>query len=371
MINSHLKFKKRVRGVATLLTTTVLLLVATIIILFAASYSIMQSKITSNQYRNSQAFQAAEAGLEYGIVYLQKNRTTILANPVNGYIPSYTSSSTTNVTLANNSKYSIVYTNPIANNYNLILITSTGTSDDGTATRVVSQQVQYGALLFSTPTAALVSTSSISVAGNGSITNTSGTTTIKSGSSISLSGNAKTYLSSGLSSTPGNIKSDIQQNSSSLTGLTSTSLFAQYFGVPASTFKNQVGTYYSRSTSTNYSSLLSGVSGTSIWIDQTAGTAQISGNITIGTAANPVLLIVNGNFDISGNVTIYGYVFVIGVSSAETDITGNVNITGGITSTDVLNIAGNVNFAYSPSVISAVQNTTSYFAKVPGSWKDF
>ncbi len=69
------------------------------------------------------------------------------------------------------SKFSIVYTNPVANNYTIIQITSTGTSADGTATRVVSQQVEYGSLLFSPPQLPLVSKGSVSISGNAGITN--------------------------------------------------------------------------------------------------------------------------------------------------------------------------------------------------------
>jgi hypothetical protein len=79
---------------------------------------------------------------------------------------------------------------------------------------------------------------------------------------------------------------------------------------------------------------------------------------------------VNGNFDLSGNVTIYGVVFVIG--SATTDIVGNSSITGGIISVGDLNIRGNTVLTYNSSVLTTIQNTIStYYAKVPGSWRDF
>jgi Tfp pilus assembly protein PilX len=65
--------RRQQRGATTLVIATMLLVTATLIVLFAGSYSLMQQKITANQYRNQQAYMAAEAGLEFGINYLQVN----------------------------------------------------------------------------------------------------------------------------------------------------------------------------------------------------------------------------------------------------------------------------------------------------------
>src|SRR3990167_2563868 len=117
-------------GAATLITSIMLLFIITFIVLFAASYSILRQKITANQYRYNQAVQAADAGLEFGIVYLQENKSAILANNSSGYLLPFLNTSTQNVTLANGSKYSIIYTNPTANNYDLINVESTGVNSD-------------------------------------------------------------------------------------------------------------------------------------------------------------------------------------------------------------------------------------------------
>src|SRR3990167_4614051 len=135
-------------GATTLIMTLVLLMLSTLIILFAAQYGRLQDKAISNINRSHQAFEAAQAGLEYGVNYLNKFSTAILANPVSGYIPAYSDSNTNNVALANNSRYTITYSNPVAFNYKLIKISSTGTSDDGTSTRTVSQLVKFGSMLF-------------------------------------------------------------------------------------------------------------------------------------------------------------------------------------------------------------------------------
>lgn len=359
------------QGAATLLFTVTLLTLSTLIILFATNFAVMQDKITANLNRNSQAFEAAEAGLEFGINYLQVNSATILANPVNGFIPAYSNASTTNVILANNSKFSITYANPIANNYTLITMTSTGTSDDGLATRVVSQRINFGSMLANAPSVPLTSESSVSMTGNANVRNTTSTSTIVAGLDVSIGGSATTILASGISSTSGNIKADVQQNVTSLQTMSQADFFATYFGVPMATAKTNSAHFYTNSTSTNYSSTLNGMTATSIWIDQTGGTATINGNVTIGSATDPVLLVVNGNIDITGNVTFYGFLFVIG--EASTDILGNVTLNGAMAGQAPINLTGNVNINYDSAVLTQVKNksTTSYYAKVPGTWKDF
>jgi Tfp pilus assembly protein PilX len=372
MTNSILN-KDNQRGATTLVVATMLLVTATLIVLFAASYSLMQQKITANQFRNQQAFTAAEAGLEYGINYMQQNTATIIASPTGGHLRPFTNAQTTNVTQANGSKYSIVFTNPIASNYTLITITSTGTSDDGTATRVVSEQIQYGSVLFTPSHNALTTKGSLTLSGNSVITNNTYNSTVTLANTVTMSGNVSTVTSGGTASTPGHIGSDISQNNATLAAMSVATLFSDYFGAQESTIKGQMAHVYTSSGSTNYSSILNGMSGTTVWIDQPSGTATITGNTTLGTPSNPVLLIVNGNLAVSGNTNIYGFLFVVGSTSATTDISGTLNINGGMATGDSLAISGNSNIVYNASLLVGVQNSgsTTYYAKVPGSWKDF
>ncbi len=360
------------RGAATLLFTVTMLVLSTMVILFATNFAVMQYKTAANLNRNTQAYEAAEAGLEFGITYLQQNSATILASPSGGYILPYSNASTTNVVLANNSKFSISYTNPVANNYTLIKITSTGTSDDGSSTRVVSQLVGFGSILANIPSTPLTTKGDVTMGGNATIRNTNSNTTVQSAGQVDISGSAKTVLSSGTSSTAAQIKSDVQQSVSSLQSISTSDFFATYFGVPAATVKNNMEHYYSNSSDKNYSSSLSGMSGTSIWIDQTGGTATINGITVIGSSTNPVVMVVNGDLSMRGIVVIYGFVYVVGDSSS-TDILGSVTINGALVTQSDLKLTGNVTVNYDATALGNVKNQTAltYYAKVPGSWKDF
>lgn len=353
------------KGAATLIITVILLVLTTLIIIFASRFNVMQEQIVANQLRNSQAFSAAEAGLEFGIQYLQKNSATILANPVNGYIPVYSDANTSNVTLANNSKYTIVYSNPTAYNYKLIKITSTGTGDDGTATEVISQLVYEGSILATPPTLPVVSIGSVALTGNTDVINMETNHTINSGAGITFNGSSQTQTSQG-SGHPG---PGDTQNIATLSSMSISDFFASYFAATTSSVQGNVAHYYNNSSDTNYSSTLNGMTGTSIWIDQTGGTATISSTTTIGSAANPVLLIVNGSLTVTGSTTIYGLVVVLGESTITT--TGNTKINGGFISTGHAVMSGNVTVTYSSAILSAVQSALPLWAKVPGTWKDF
>lgn len=358
-------------GAVTLVTTLILITVSTMIIIFAAKYGVMQQKSNANQIRANQAFEAAEAGLEFGIMYLQTNSSAILATASGGFLQPYTNSSVTNVALGNGSHFTVVYTNPVANDYARIRVSATGTSDDAAATKTVSQEVQYGSVLMYPPIVPLIARDDVHLSANAIIRNLYSATTVNAGDDVDLDGGSQTILSSGQSSNSSIINSDIDDDISSLKSLSSNDLFATYFGSNKNTIKNIADFYYSNSISTNYSSILDGKAGSIIWIDQTGGAAQIRGNTTIGTDAAPVLLIVNGNMDLFGNVIITGFVFVSGTTS--TDFFSNVIINGGLVSGGDFSMSGSAALNYEPGIISVLRQSPSlmYYAKIPGSWKDF
>ncbi len=362
--------KRHQKGAATLLMSVILLSLLTLIILFAASYAIMQQKITTNTYRYLQAYEAAEAGLEYAVPYLTKNRTAILANPISGFLAAYVSVNTQNVVLAISSKFTIGYTNPIANNYNLIKITVTGTSDDSSSVQTMSQLVQYDSYLITTPTSPLVAKGAVSLSGSSQVINLTSTHNITSGSTITIQGAANTTTSNPLiTSTAASLSTDVSQNNSTLSGETESQLFASYFGVNETTFKNNVTNYYTNSSDTNYNSALNGKTNSIIWIDQTGGEAKIDGTTIIGSPTQPVIMIVNGNLRLSGTATIYGLVYVM--QGTQTDALGSSNVIGAFVNAGSLSLAGSAKLTFNQAALTAIQQNIGYYAKVPGSWMDF
>lgn len=357
-------------GAVALIMTLILMTLSTIIILFAANFGTLHSKSISNLRDANHAFEASQAGMQFGINYLRKNSDTILSRRFNGYLLPYSDSNTQNVSLGNNSTYTITYSNPIQNNYDLILITSVGQSADSNATRTTTQLVEYGSLLLTQPDRPIISKGAVSLSGSSRVINISDNDTIISGSTVSLSGSSFTFNDDGLSSTSGNIKNDITQDDSGLSGLSDNDLFSSYFGLSESLIKSSAGYTYSHDGDNDYSADLDGKQGTSIWIDQTSGNAIISGDTLIGSFNNPVLLVIDGNTVFTDSVVLFGFLYVSGTS---VNIGGSTVIIGGVSAPNALNLSGGAQVIYSRSVLDNLQDhdNSRYYARVPGSWKDF
>lgn len=353
----------RQKGAALLIITVILMVCAVSLFIFASGYVRIEQKTSANEYFNNQARQAAEAGLEYGVAYLATNSSTITGSAVSGVI----NYSLAAVTLGDNSKFTVNYSNPTTSNYTILTITSTGTNSDGTATAVARQQVYQQA---STITYTAMTAGNVTFVGGSTMTNTQTNENLESGGTFTINNGASTYTSSGQSTTQGNIKSDVQQNVTSLQGLTEPAFFQTLFGASESTVQSEASatsTYYNNSVAGgDYSQTLSGKTGVTIYINQ--ATVSLGQGVTIGSAANPVTIIVEGDLTVANGVTIYGFVYS-SAPSAGFNLAGGAKITGGMASYGAMNISNGFQITFN-AVPKVVGGSTSY-TKIPGSWRDF
>jgi len=357
------------RGAFILVGMLAMMLIASIIVFSTASSITTKQRITANVSREIQSFEAAEAGIEFGIAYGEQNIAAILTDAdSNGFIDDYSASGITDVTLANGAKYSVTYSNPTANDFNIIEITSIGTSNDGTVSRTIKQQVYRNEFLSFSPPAGISAHHDVNLSGNVTVTNHATGTTIWAGDDVSLGGSASTDAN-GVSSDKNQINSDVHQNDGRISSLSGDEYFYNFFKMDKATAKVNANIIYTGSTNTNYSSLLNGLTGKIIWIDHTAGgQAQLSGNSTIGIATSPVILIIDGDFKANGNTTIYGSVYV--AQDWNNSGGGTLTIHGSALVEGTLSSTGTPDVTYDSDVINNTKNLAK-FVKIPGSWRDF
>ena len=97
---------------------------------------------------------------------------------------------------------------------------------------------------------------------------------------------------------------------------------------------------------------------------------QLSGNQTLGSAADPVTLVTPNALKINGNWTVYGLLFS---NSADVDDlgTGSAVIQGAQISCANYKNNGNGTLDYNPEALKNARRFSALLVRVPGSWKDF
>lgn len=286
-------------GFTTLLFTLMILVSLIGFSYISASTSAAHQRVLTQYKISNSAFNAAQAGLDYGIPYLTSHYSTI----TNGTQVSFTNGdgSSTNVHF------------DFMGNKDLIRITSTGLTPDGSS-RTVEQLAKYktdsgnASMSF-----ALQSQGGVVMKNNAIVSDLSGSAqTIRSGGDVSLSNNAKTILNTGVASVgPSNIGSDIVANDFSFASVSDTDLFLNFLKSPFVNFQSATTTMNFAPKTGNYTySNLTNINGTAIGVNHSSGLGKIGYNAKLGNASSPVTLVItlNGNasFQISNNAIIYG-----------------------------------------------------------------
>jgi hypothetical protein len=107
-----------------------------------------------------------------------------------------------------------------------------------------------------------------------------------------------------------------------------------------------------------------------LWIN---GTFQIDTADPIGTTANPVVLVVTGDINITGpNAELNGVVYTVGANSLAT-ISGDIALHGALIAEANLTLSSGATaiVEYDGDVLNRLRRMYGSFVRVPGSWKDF
>lgn len=350
-MDRSLQYRSNQQGLVAMLATIILLTSATAATFITSQSVQIQIKKTHSEYATKQAFEAAQAGLEYATAYLSHHHNTLLVDSnASGYLDQ---NATTGSVGSSNAHYSFTLSNLHSGNYNLVKVTSTGTSADGQSSRTVSQLINFYPFLklAAIPQLPVTVKGSVTMNGNTEINNTTSELGIWSGENSQINGSA------GLKTTgPNNIKEDDQN----LKNASLEALFKNYFGVSMSNMKHHSGVHITDGTD------IDNTTDAFYWVTPPSGKLNLTGNTTIGTTQNPVIMVVEGDLKVGGTVAFNGFMFVTG----DLETVGSAEINGAIVVNGTLTSTGSSEISYNFDILTNTATHFGTFVKIPGTWKD-
>ena len=336
------------RGAVTLVLAIVLLVLMSMVAAYTGSTVLFEQKVSANEFRAGQAFEAAESGLSSAIAYMaarggaDKDRDGVI-DPVYDLDGDGIGDVNTD-TFSDNSSVAVSIGGAFPN----YAIEAVGVSDDLTATRTVRMVGASVDALPNPPQNPLTTRNDIIINGSATVHNPEGHSTIWGGDDVDLGSNNATATNiadpndSGYptcmdtpmmcgttrSSTKVAVGMDVIENDSSLANLTESQLFQNFFGSSLANYREsrvtlEVAAADANNLSTDEAN--PGVhlaTGEVIWVE---GDTVLENITTVGCAApvtgagscddsdlDPSVLIINGNLETKGTPTFYGMVYVVG-----------------------------------------------------------
>lgn len=397
----------RQRGAGTLVVVLILLLLSSLVIFFTARNAITEQSLSANEIRSKQAFDAASAGLDIAQAYFTKggnSLSTTLSTP-----QLYDSSGRPvyfQTTFCSPSAYAatdlpgcpsthtgtLTCNHPTAVEGRTPIVVACGWSDDDQAIVRQTQRVSGTPALAGNVTSPVVSRGATNLmTGGASIFNYFNDLTIWSGGNVPIqsatgksfirdvstdsTATSSDYRNTGnspscnnppshytCSSQGGNVNSlgpDVIPQDSFLTSMSASDFFKNFMGKTPDTYRDTVATDIVDGAN---AASINGKTDAVIWVNGTP-----SGLNNVGTQEHPVILVIDGDFDVGSNMTINGLVFVTGNVTGS----GSPTIYGALISTGDVDIgAGNTKVIYDPNVLGLLP-PMGKAAYVPGSWRDW
>jgi Tfp pilus assembly protein PilX len=426
--------RKQQRGAATLLVTLVLMFAMTLAAYFLNRNMALEQRLAANQVQAAQAFEAAEAGLEWATSQLNNpqklgadcqassaataqsfrasrlafnastgrhsprtwNQTTVVmplqavcvrnaaqasgwdcSCPASGHpsvaAPTATAASTSNATPA-----FVVTLMPAALPGQLRVVAQGCTSHAGACkpgsstkaetTAQVQQLVALVSGLASPPSAALTMLGNVNT--NAALgLHTSTRTAVHAGGAVTAP-NARIGVAAG-----GAASLAIVNHDPALRGLNSARFFSQLVGMDAAMWSSQSMvrkvTCGSDANATCNAALTDAVASTDgpvlLWVE---GDLSLTGPLVLGSATQPVLVIVNGSANLNGDMQIHGLLHASRVEWNDNGA-GAGRVTGAVTSASDYSGSGAPDLIFNAATLQLLKTNSGSFARVAGSWKDF
>lgn len=415
------------RGAATLIVIMVLFFIISMVAAYTSRNLIFEQRTSANQYRSTQALEAADAGLQWALGLLNSGRIdatctastdlandtfrqrylnisattgdivplTIVGPPATALTPSCVFNGTnwscscpsnaapavvvpggTDVYPAFRVRFTQVSTRPgvvqIESNGctryadSCLAFPAQGADNEGRVT--VTAMVALKGGLTTVPAAALTVRGAMNLGGAAlTVANGDRATagiTIQAGGVVDKTGLI-------LVSTPGTPPDgSVIDVDASISGLNADRMFANVFGMWRNTYRDQPGAVV----------LQCGVGGCSaglvrnaiaqnpgrvLWLE---GSFNVDSVGDIGSASSPVALVVNGTMSTTAAASIFGVLYVQAASWVSN---GSMQVRGAVVAEGNMVGDSTATLIYDPPVLSLLRLRTGSFALIPGSWRDF
>ena len=390
--NPHLKSQ---RGVLTLVISLVILSLSTLVTINLSRAILMEQRITNNDNRARQAFEAAEAGINAALIYLGNDPDVNIDGIIDPVFDTNADGMGDSASADVGTGSVTVTTTDLSGDMSSIRIIAQGFSDDLSATRTITQTLVTINPLPNMPDNPLVTRGGIVISGSATVHNPEGHSTIWSGGDIDLGSNNSTSTEVPDIGDPGypacmdismtcNLVSasnrliagvDVIENDSSLGSLSSDEMFQNFFGMSPATYRASMVTV--DTTPAGASAAVHLATHEVVWIDGdvnlssvTAGcrVAVTGSNVCSAANTKPSIVIVNGNATFGGGPQFYGLLFVRGnvTGSGNTTVHGALVIGG----TSNSSTGGSLDIWYSSSVLRGVARAGATTGSA-GTWRDF
>jgi hypothetical protein len=385
------------RGVLTLTISLAILVLSTLVTFSVTKAILMEQKISNNELRARQAFEAAEAGMLAAMNYIENDPDVNgdgVIDPV--FDTNADGLGDTNITAIGSGRVTIEAAD-ISDDMDMtsVRIQAHGESDDRSAIRTITQTMVTINPLPNAPQNPVVSRGSVIIGGSATVINQEGHSTIWSGSDIDLGSNNATQTRvpkldaadypicmdsprtcTTAPSSSRNIASvDIIESDSSLGSLSADAFFQNFFGMSAATYRASMVTIDTTPASFNSEADLA--SHEVIWVQ---GNTNVQGT-TIGCTTNvtgsgvcpnnnikPSIIIIDGDASFTGTPQIYGILYVTGslTMSGNATVYGAVVAAGNATN----NTGGSLTIVYDSTILAGTALAGNSTGSA-GTWKDF
>jgi hypothetical protein len=417
------------RGAAALLVVVVLFFILAMVTAYAGRNLIFEQRTSINGQRSAQAFEIAESGIEYAIALLGSGRVDDACQPTNDVtMPTFrqrhlsqdagngrftldagqATRLPTCMLLAGGANcscpavgapelvdpvglaptFQVRFETPIGiTQPGVVRIVSKGCSsiaqqcyagraNNADAVAEVSVLLGLNSALATTPIAPLTVRGSVNANGNAltvhnSDVNTRGIT-IDAGGPLLNGGNVR------LTSSPGTPSSgSVLMSDPLLSVLDPLRMFKSVFGMDHATYRSQpasVRITCSGDCAGDIANAVASNPGRVIWLQ---GPVSIGSAVVLGTAAEPVMLFVEGDLTVSNNLQLHGVLYlhestrVSGASVAWDTTGGSTVIHGAVVAENNLSVSGTPTIVYNPAVLRTINLTQGSLVRIPGSWRDF